>query len=65
MGVTTQTEFELTRKRDSNGLVQCIMFYHKDGCPKQKAGGKCHWPHEDAFTNAEKHDECHCREKNQ
>ena len=30
------------------------MFYHKDGCPKQKAGQPCFWSHEVAFTNPEK-----------
>ena len=53
-GVTTQTEFELTRRRDTNGLLPCIMFYHKGGCPRQKAGDKCHWSHDAAFTSAEK-----------
>ena len=44
----------MIRRTDASGVLPCIMFYHKDGCPKHKSGQKCYWSHDVKFTNAEK-----------
>ena len=39
LGVTTQSELNLTQRRDDDTNRPCIMHYHKDGCPNIKQNG--------------------------
>ena len=54
LGVTTEAEFALVRRTDTNGVLPCIGFYSKVGCPRQKAGQPCYYSHEVQFTGPER-----------